>query len=74
MDLFGPVNVLSVLKHSYCLVIIVDYSRFTWVFFLAQKSEATELIKHFFILMETQTEKKVREFDVIMAPNSTMLF
>jgi len=38
MDLFGPVNVLSISRKVYCLVITNDYSRFTWVFFLANKS------------------------------------
>ena len=31
MDLFGPTNVQSVGKKSYCLVIIDDFTRFTWV-------------------------------------------
>ncbi|KAI3665007.1 hypothetical protein L6452_43623 [Arctium lappa] len=30
MDLFGPTNVMSIGKKSYCLVIVDDYSRFTW--------------------------------------------
>ena len=60
MDLFGPVNVLSVHKQSYCLVIIDDYSRYTWVFFLVDKSETAELVKQFVILMENQTNEKVK--------------
>ncbi|KAI3672892.1 hypothetical protein L6452_38992 [Arctium lappa] len=39
MDLFGPTNVMSIGKKSYCLVIVDDYSRFTWVFFLRTKDE-----------------------------------
>ncbi|KAJ9565897.1 hypothetical protein OSB04_001863 [Centaurea solstitialis] len=30
MDLFGPTNAMSIGKKSYCLVIVDDYSRFTW--------------------------------------------
>ncbi|KAI3728691.1 hypothetical protein L6452_17332 [Arctium lappa] len=30
MDLFGPTNVMSIGMKSYCLVIVDDYSRFTW--------------------------------------------
>ncbi|KAJ9553888.1 hypothetical protein OSB04_017933 [Centaurea solstitialis] len=30
MDLFSPTNVMSIGKKSYCLVIVDDYSRFTW--------------------------------------------
>ncbi|KAJ9542672.1 hypothetical protein OSB04_029178 [Centaurea solstitialis] len=39
MDLFGPTNLMSIGKKSYCLVIVDDYSRFTWVFFLRTKDE-----------------------------------
>ncbi|KAJ9546421.1 hypothetical protein OSB04_018964 [Centaurea solstitialis] len=37
MDLFGPVN-------KYTLVIVDEYSRYTWVFFLRSKSDAPEEI------------------------------
>ena len=60
MDLFGPVNVLSINRNSYCLVIIDDYSRFTWVFFLSIKSETPELIKRFITLIENQLNAKVK--------------
>ncbi|KAJ9538248.1 hypothetical protein OSB04_030981 [Centaurea solstitialis] len=41
MDLFGPTNVMSIGKKSYCLVIVDDYSRFTWVYFLRTKDETS---------------------------------
>jgi hypothetical protein len=31
MDLFGPTSFVSIGGNSYCLVIVNDYSRFTWV-------------------------------------------
>ena len=34
MDLFGPTSFMSISGNSYCLVIVDDYSRFTWVYFL----------------------------------------
>jgi hypothetical protein len=34
MDLFGPTSFMSIGGNSYCLVIVDDYSRFTWVCFL----------------------------------------
>jgi hypothetical protein len=34
MDLFGPIAYISIGMSKYCLVIVDDYSRFTWVFFL----------------------------------------
>jgi hypothetical protein len=34
MDLFDPIAYISICGSKYCLVIVDDYSRFTWVFFL----------------------------------------
>jgi hypothetical protein len=34
MYLFGPIAYISIGGSKYCLVIVDDYSRFTWVFFL----------------------------------------
>nr|GEY29815.1 putative ribonuclease H-like domain-containing protein [Tanacetum cinerariifolium] len=52
MDLFGPTFVKSLSKKSYCLVITDDYSRFSWVFFLATKDETTPVLKTFIIVLE----------------------
>ncbi|KAJ9549072.1 hypothetical protein OSB04_021615 [Centaurea solstitialis] len=68
MDLFGPTNVMSIGKKSYCLVIIDDYSRFTWVFFLRTKDETSGLIKSFVKRVENQTNLKVK---VIRSDNGT---
>jgi len=40
MDLCGPITVRSLKGSSYILVIVDDYSRFTWVSFLKEKNEA----------------------------------
>jgi hypothetical protein len=34
MDLFGPISYISIGRNKYSLVIVDDYSRFTWMFFL----------------------------------------
>ncbi|GJW13075.1 ribonuclease H-like domain-containing protein [Tanacetum coccineum] len=47
MDLFGPTFVKSLMKKMYCLVVIDDYSRFSWVFFLATKDETSGILKSF---------------------------
>jgi len=39
MDLFGPTRTQSINGKRYYLIIVDDYSRFTWVYFLASKSE-----------------------------------
>jgi hypothetical protein len=45
MDLFGPVAYISIDGNKYGLVIVDDYSCFTWVFFLQDKSETQEVLK-----------------------------
>ncbi|GKA77141.1 retrovirus-related pol polyprotein from transposon TNT 1-94 [Tanacetum coccineum] len=44
MDLYGPMRVASINGKRYILVIVDDYSRFTWVRFLRTKDEASEAI------------------------------
>ena len=39
LDLFGPSQIVSMGGKKYCLVIVDDYSRYTWVVFLAHKDD-----------------------------------
>ncbi|GJY37803.1 retrovirus-related pol polyprotein from transposon TNT 1-94 [Tanacetum coccineum] len=47
MDLCGPIRVESINKKRYILVIVDDYSCFTWVKFLRTKDEAPDIIIKF---------------------------
>jgi hypothetical protein len=47
MDLFVPIAYLSIGGSKYGLVIIDDFSRFTWIFFLQDKSETQGTLKCF---------------------------
>jgi transposase InsO family protein len=63
MDLFGLIAYISIGESKYCLVIVDDYSRFTWVLFLQEKSQTQETLKNF--LRQAQNEfgltiKKIR--------------
>jgi transposase InsO family protein len=58
MDLFGPIAYISIGGSKYCLVIVDDYSRFTWVFFLQEKSQTQDTLKGF--LRWTQNEFRLR--------------
>nr|GEW83747.1 hypothetical protein [Tanacetum cinerariifolium] len=42
MDLFGPTSVMSINHKKYFLVVTDDFSRFSWVFFLATKDETSK--------------------------------
>nr|GEX92953.1 retrotransposon protein, putative, unclassified [Tanacetum cinerariifolium] len=44
MDLCGPMRIASINGKRYVLVIVDDYSRYTWVHFLKSKDEAPEVI------------------------------
>nr|GEZ43044.1 putative ribonuclease H-like domain-containing protein [Tanacetum cinerariifolium] len=44
MDLFRPTFIKILNKKIYCLVVTDDYSRFTWVFFLATKDETSLIL------------------------------
>jgi transposase InsO family protein len=58
MDLFGPIAYISIGRSKYCLVIVDDYSRFTWVFFLQEESQTQETLKRF--LRQAQNEFGLR--------------
>nr|GFC47818.1 retrovirus-related Pol polyprotein from transposon TNT 1-94 [Tanacetum cinerariifolium] len=47
MDLCGPMRIASINGKRYVLVIVDDYSRYTWVHFLRSKDEAPEVIIKF---------------------------
>nr|GEX80151.1 retrotransposon protein, putative, unclassified [Tanacetum cinerariifolium] len=47
IDLCGPMCVESINTKRYVLVVVDDYSRYTWVFFLHSKDEASEVIISF---------------------------
>jgi transposase InsO family protein len=58
MDLFEPVAYLSIRGSKYGLVIVDNFSRFTWVFFLQDKTETQGTLKHF--LRRAQNEFKLK--------------
>ncbi|GJT37829.1 putative ribonuclease H-like domain-containing protein [Tanacetum coccineum] len=68
MDLFGPTFVKSLMKKPYCLVVTDDFSRFTWVFFLATKDEIAGILKSFIIGIENLIDLKVK---IIRSDNGT---
>jgi hypothetical protein len=61
MDLFGPTSFVSIGGNSYCLLIVDDYSRFTWVYFLLDKSNVFETFKSFTILAQNQFESDIKK-------------
>ncbi|GJV16207.1 retrovirus-related pol polyprotein from transposon TNT 1-94 [Tanacetum coccineum] len=56
------------MKKMYCLVVTDDYSRFSWVFFLATKDETSEILKTFITGIENLIDLNVK---VIRCDNGT---
>jgi hypothetical protein len=54
MDLFGPTTYRSIGGNTYCLMIMDDYSRYTCVFFLHDKSHTCDSFKTFVIRAENE--------------------
>jgi transposase InsO family protein len=61
MDLFGPIAYISIDGNKYGLIIIDDYSRFSWVLFLQDKNETQELLKKFFRRAQNEFDAKVNK-------------
>ncbi|KAI5343342.1 hypothetical protein L3X38_011218 [Prunus dulcis] len=60
VDLCGPMRNESVARNRYFMLIIDDFTRMTWVYFLRNKSEAFYCFKKFKSMTELQTEHKVQ--------------
>nr|GFA20643.1 putative ribonuclease H-like domain-containing protein [Tanacetum cinerariifolium] len=60
MDLYGPMRVESINGKKYILVIVDEYSRFTWVKFLRSKDETLYFIIKFLNMIQVRLKVPVR--------------
>nr|GEW64736.1 hypothetical protein [Tanacetum cinerariifolium] len=80
MDLYGPMHVESVNGKKYILVIVDDYSRFTWVKFLRSKDETPDFIIKFLKMIqevgishETSVARSPQQNGVVERRNRTLI-
>ncbi|GKF33056.1 retrovirus-related pol polyprotein from transposon TNT 1-94, partial [Tanacetum coccineum] len=59
MDLCGPMRVASINRKKYILVIVDDYSRYTWTLFLRSKDETPEALKDFLTMIQRNLQAPV---------------
>ncbi|GKD60299.1 integrase, catalytic region, zinc finger, CCHC-type containing protein, partial [Tanacetum coccineum] len=59
MDLCGPMRVASINEKKYILLIVDDYSCYTWVYFLHMKDETPKIIKKFITQAQLNYKAKV---------------
>ncbi|KAJ9556657.1 hypothetical protein OSB04_011271 [Centaurea solstitialis] len=60
MDLCGPMKTVSLAGRKYVLVIVDDYSRYTWIRFLKTKDETSNLIINFIKAVQVQLKLPVQ--------------
>ncbi len=47
-DLFGPCKHSSFARHNYCVVLVDDHTRYTWVYMVKNKSDVFDVLKKFY--------------------------
>nr|GFC42753.1 putative ribonuclease H-like domain-containing protein [Tanacetum cinerariifolium] len=60
MDLCGPMRVASINGKRYVLVIVDDYSKYTWTHFLRSKDATPEVLINFLRLVQGGLQAQVR--------------
>ncbi|KAI3685645.1 hypothetical protein L6452_34899 [Arctium lappa] len=60
MDLCGPMRTQSLGGKKYVLVIVDDYSRYTWVKFLRSKDETPKVLITFLKTIQVNLQKPVK--------------
>ncbi|KAJ9566700.1 LOW QUALITY PROTEIN: hypothetical protein OSB04_002666 [Centaurea solstitialis] len=61
MDLCGPMRVESLARKKYMLVLVDEYSRYTWLEFLRAKSDASDLIIAFIKRIQVLLGRQVKK-------------
>nr|GEW71725.1 copia protein [Tanacetum cinerariifolium] len=65
IDLYGPLRVQSINGKKYILVIVDDYSRFTWVKFLRSKDETPEFVVKLLKQLQVGLNRIVRHAEAV---------
>ena len=60
MDLFGPSRTASLARNLYALVIVDDFSRYTWTLFLASKNDAYKAFKKLAKVLHNENENRIK--------------
>ncbi|KAK2437637.1 putative mitochondrial protein [Trifolium repens] len=60
MDIWGPLAIPSMLGFKYFLTVVDDKSRFTWIYLMKLKSEASTHIKSFHAMVKNQFKTNIK--------------
>nr|GEW43893.1 hypothetical protein [Tanacetum cinerariifolium] len=73
IDLCVPMRVASINGKKYILVIVEDYSRYTWTLFLRSKDETPEVLKEFLTMIQRNLQAPVITNGVVERRNRTLV-
>ncbi|GJZ51335.1 retrovirus-related pol polyprotein from transposon TNT 1-94 [Tanacetum coccineum] len=73
MDLCGPMRIESINGKKYILVIVDDYSRYTWTLFLRTKDETPEVLKDFLKMIQRYLQTQTKTAILLVEAARTML-
>ena len=60
MDIWGPCSIISMHGHRYFITIIDDFSHFTWIFSMQNKSEVRANVVSFISYVENHFQTKIK--------------
>ncbi|GJX35925.1 retrovirus-related pol polyprotein from transposon TNT 1-94 [Tanacetum coccineum] len=63
LDLCGPMWIESINGKKYILVIVHDYSRYTWTYYLRTKDETPEVLKDFLKMIQRNLQAQVEAIE-----------
>ena len=61
MDLFGTTTYTSIGRNKYGFVIVDDLTRYTWVFFLVDKSDVFDTFKTFVKRCQNEFDNRIKK-------------
>lgn len=61
-DLCGPISPTTNSGYKYFFLLVDDYSRYMWVYFLRSKDEALQAFKKFRVMVENEPGKRIKMF------------
>ena len=61
IDLFGPITYTSIGGNKYGFMIVDDFTRYTWVVFLVDKSDAFATFKTFIKRIHNEFETTIKK-------------
>ena len=59
MDLMGPIHTKSRGRKRYVIVVVDDFSRYSFVYFLREKSETIEHLKSLFSIIQVEIGQQI---------------